>query len=398
MIDILFNVIHNLSSKEIICGPAFQKIHQLFDNRFQQLQNTGAELHFFVNGPAYSHDFETWKKKESENYSAGIAVIDKIDSNVPIDEIEIIDHPSGAINSMYHVLNVCQKYGIVHVSMNPKHTVDVVKYSNENDALAIVSNNSHFLVFNGNWRYWSCRDIGLMEENWNTVEYDKSALLKHIGLSQLQMPMLATLAGNDFVPYEKLVSFHKKIHGTEIDFYKEHFLKLAEYVQQIPNVLSNDDKRQFLLDLFGCIELHNFVMVRDSLLFYTTTSRGDTEGNVDSLLTSAASIGATYYNSLTEAPIRIKMPSLFDLRRTDFLPFIDITSPILKRQIGLIRQHKNDTNYQHVIELRLSHSDPRRSIRLTPEYPVGMFNKNCTVEIVSFTSFFVSYFQFTYLT
>lgn len=381
MIDLLYNVALNLSNAEVICGPAYRKIHTIFDDRFQQLKSFDVELHFFAHGPAYSKDFETWTRKESEKYLDSIAVIDKIDSNVPIEKIKKLEKPPGATTSTYDLLAICKKYGTVHVSLNSKYIADVVKYSNSHNVLAIVGNSSHFLIFDGDWRYWSCRDIGLTEQSWNTLEFNKSALLEYIGLSQLQMAMLATIAGNEFVTFETVVLFHRRIHGSGIVYHKEHFLKLAEYVQQIPNVLANDERREFLLDLFGSSDFHYFEMVRNSLHFYTNITQEIQQ--MDSLLTLAASISDIYYNSLTNASIRIKMPSFFDLRRTDFLPFIDIALPILKRQIGLVRKHKNDPTYQQTIELQLSHSEPIGSIHLTPEYPIGKYkNFHCSVNLL----------------
>lgn len=365
MVDILYNVFIHLSATEILCGPAFRKIHKIFDSNFNQLAKIpGVELHFFVNEPSYHKESGTWASKEAEQYSNRIALIDKIDSNVAIEEMESMDLQPGATASMADLLTICETYGTVHYCMNSKYVADVVHYANQKNATAIVGNNSHLLIFSGDWRYWSCRDIGLMDQSWNTLEYNRNALLEHIGLSRLQMPMLATIAGNDFVPPKKTAAFHKKMNGNK-------FLQLAEYIHRMPTVLTNEEKRQFLLDLFGSSASDNFEMVRESLLFYTAA---EIQESKDVLLTSAATIGGIYYNSLTKAPIRVKSPTFYDLRRTDFLPFFDIILPILRRQIGFVRKHLNDNDdYQHAIELRQSHTEPVRTAYVRPEYPIGIY-------------------------
>lgn len=140
MIDLLYNIAAHLSNVEEICGPAFRKIHAIFEHSFQQLKSCGVELHFFAHGPVYNHDVPTWTSKESANYSARIALIDVVNANVPIDEIKKLETPAGATSSTYDLLTICEKYGTVHVPLSSKYVVDVVKFSNENqNVLAIVA-------------------------------------------------------------------------------------------------------------------------------------------------------------------------------------------------------------------------------------------------------------------
>ncbi|KAG4066963.1 hypothetical protein HA402_007711 [Bradysia odoriphaga] len=362
VVDLLYTIFLNLSSTEVVCGPDFKKIHKIFDDFLRQLASSADELHFFMNEPAYHKDLKAWSKRESEQYLSRIAIMDKMDSNGFAENK--IKKEQGASAALYDLLTICKAYGTVHTSIDSKYIADIAKYSHEKNAMAIVGNNSHFLIFNGSWRYWSCRDIDLMKGNWTTLEFNKNALLEHVGLSWLQMPMFASILGNDFVPPGALYSFHKNIDDS-LDGNKP--LKLAEYVRLIPNIMTNDEKRDLLLDLFGSWEPRYFEMLRDSLLFYAM--KKEATEDEDPLLKLAASIGAVYYNSLKELPIRVKAPTFYDLRRTDVLPYYEIALPILKRQIGFVRNHKNDINYQHVLELRLRHSESIRSMRVTPDYP-----------------------------
>ncbi|KAJ6644551.1 hypothetical protein Bhyg_09520, partial [Pseudolycoriella hygida] len=372
LIDVLYNIMQHLSTVETICGPAFKQIHEIFVDRFEALKKSGAELHFFSIGPSYNNDLETWTQRQSEKYLTNIKIIDKIDANVPLEEIKDLLSSEGA-SPAEDLRAVCQMFGTLHVSLGPKYIVDVVDYANKNNALAILGNDSHFLIFSGEWRYWSCRDINLVKGEWTTIEFNKFALREYIGLTPQQMPMLATIAGNGFVQFDKVRLFHKRIEGEISDYRKYHYLKLAEYVQNIPNPLTDDGKRKFLKDLFGSKlsnELHYFETVRDSLCFYKLKMRvTQPVGGMDTLLKLSASISATYYNSLTGGTIRMKSPTFFDMRRTDFLPFTAIVLPVLKRQIGFIRHHMNDTNYIQLVHLKPSHSAPFRTIKVVPEYP-----------------------------
>lgn len=365
----LYNITLSLKKVELICGPAHRKIHEIFEKCLQELKNLEVDLHFFIDGPIPNYGEETWICKQSDRYKENIALIDAIDSNIPIEEIKEMERRPGATTLLHDLRIICEKYGTWHVALHSRCIVDIVKYSNENDAFAIIGNSSNFLIFNGNWHYWSCRHIGLMEQKWITLEYNKSALLDRIGLTQSKMPLLATIAGNDFVVYDELKEIHKNIHSEENDYFKEHFPRLAEFVAKFSDTLSYEEKREFTKALFRSSDFQHYKMVCDSLNFYTMKMEENVE--TDSLLLYAASFDRIYYNSLTETPIRMSLPSFYDMRRKDFLPHYKIELPILKRQIGYIRKHKDETNYKHTVILKISHSQPHSCISVKPEYPTG---------------------------
>lgn len=364
VVDILYNVFQHLSATEILCGPSFPKMHAIFEQSLQKLSTSGVASHFFINEPACHRDVKGWNKRQLDQYLERIAVMDKIDSN-RFDFDTIPSRQAGGTAPMMDLLALCESYNVfVHLCASDKYLEEVVKFANDNDAMAIVGNNSDFLVFNGNWRYWSCRDI---DRKWKTLEYSKGPLLQHLGLTQRQMPMLATIAGNKFVPNEKILAFHKKVNGNK-------FPKLAEYVRSIPCALTNDKKREILMDVFGSDNAQNFQLMRRSLHFYATKSDDiEKESTVEPIYSSASAwyISSVYHNSLSELPIRIKAPTFYDLRRKDFLPYYDVVLPILQRQIGFVRQHKNDVDYEQVIHLHLNHSEPCKSMHVRPEYPFG---------------------------
>lgn len=52
----------------------------------------------------------------------------------------------------------------------------------------------------GSWRYWSIKNIN--RDGYTTLEYNKEALRAKLGLSMAQLPLFATLGGNDIVQYD----------------------------------------------------------------------------------------------------------------------------------------------------------------------------------------------------
>lgn len=57
-----------------------------------------------------------------------------------------------------------------------------------------------FSLMTGSWRYWSIKNIN--REKYTTLEYNKEALRAKLSLSMAQLPLFATLCGNDIVLYD----------------------------------------------------------------------------------------------------------------------------------------------------------------------------------------------------
>jgi hypothetical protein len=80
--------------------------------------------------------------------------------------------------------------------------LETAAFATKNNALAVIADDSDYLIYKGNWRYWSARQLDL--NDLSTMEYDRRALWDCLNLSEDQMKIFATIAGNDIIKYNEV--------------------------------------------------------------------------------------------------------------------------------------------------------------------------------------------------
>ncbi len=193
------------------------------------------------------------------------------------------------------------------------------------------------------------------------MEYCRPALRMALGLSQKQLPVFATLAGNDIIRYDYVQPFHRRLRLTRYN----RFHKLAQYVRS-----NKTDVASISQAIFHSVSNRFVSLVEESIVTYDINY--ETTNQVD-LLTEKSAFETCFYTFLNGHPYNIT--SIFsDLRRKDFLSYHDVLVPIVKRQIGFVRQHKNDEEgseqgYQQTIVAKVDHSQSYKELSIAPEYP-----------------------------
>lgn len=189
------------------------------------------------------------------------------------------------------------------------------------------------------------------------MEYSRSALRKALGLSQQQLPIFATFAGNDVISQDQVQPFHRRLRLTRYN----RFNKLAQFVRS-----NKVDVMSITLAIFGSTTSQHVNLVQESINTYDIHYNCATN-EMDSLQ-QKKDIGTCFYTFVNGLPYNITL-IFSDLRRNDFLPYVDALLPILKRQIGFVRQHKNDENYEQKIIAKVDHSQSFKELNVSPEYP-----------------------------
>lgn len=141
----------------------------------------------------------------------------------------------------------CAKFGEFHFSYSAKSTADfrleIAQFATRNNVLAVLANDIDFLIYEGDWKYWGSKTLN--HNSLTTMEYDKKALREHIGLSAKQMPLLATIAGNDFIKWALVNHLYP---------YKKKFLLIARdirFMRNYPNHITIELIEQISNHLFG---------------------------------------------------------------------------------------------------------------------------------------------------
>lgn len=201
------------------------------------------------------------------------------------------------------------------------------------------------------------------------MEYSREALKSQLQLTAKQLNILATIAGNNIIPYEDVKHFHKTLN-TRVD---NHFFKLADYVRQFPLELIPLEEiiKKISNEIYGSEEDIFIKRLTESNNMYNITpyAEFDKPQETDLILLSKSTQNRFLYSILTGLPINLVLRYM-DLRRTDFMPFLDLVKPILRRAIGVIRSHiETDANYMQVVRAKVQHHEPYTDFMIAPEYP-----------------------------
>ena len=166
--------------------------------------------------------------RRNEKYKEAIEIIDKVYDG---QSLETIIESSWEVPRLTTFLNMIEetvrKFGKLIVSVTKECDTELARFANNDPSvLAIVANDTDFLIFSGTWKYFSLVDIDL--EHLTTIEYSRSALREHLGLNDKQLFILSTLGGNDIIKRDEVYQFHKDNCGTRAF---EKFPWIAPYIK-----------------------------------------------------------------------------------------------------------------------------------------------------------------------
>ena len=135
------------------------------------------------------------------------------------------------------------------------------------NAFGVLTDDSDFLIhqFSSDVFVFSIKDLNL--KTLDTKVYDKKKLANYLGLSLTQLPLFATLNGNDIVSSKDLTKFHKSL-GSKDSF--ELVSKVAAYIKtECQNSKPDSLAAMFALKIFN--NRNKAVIIQESLDSYELT-------------------------------------------------------------------------------------------------------------------------------
>ncbi|CAG0924575.1 unnamed protein product, partial [Notodromas monacha] len=87
--------------------------------------------------------------------------------------------------------------------------IEVAEYAVRHECFGILAQDSDYMIFDSAPYYLSSQFLNI--ESLETTNYDREAFAWHLGLNVDQLPLLASLIGNDVVNSQDLVLFHRRI-------------------------------------------------------------------------------------------------------------------------------------------------------------------------------------------
>lgn len=141
---------------------------------------------------------------------------------------------------LYNLISICARYGTVYTHLNEIYS-KIITYTREHsDVLAMIQHDTDFLLFGGDYQYWSLADLDILQLK--TKKYSSTALLNRLQLNIPQSQMLSAISRleGDVIP-----DFCRNIDTQEPQ--GRTMFKLASYIKQLDNL----EPRIIAADIFG---------------------------------------------------------------------------------------------------------------------------------------------------
>lgn len=202
----------NRNTIEMLLGSRQNKSSKTFEHLFQRLSLL-AELVFYEDGPVFDKKYNTWIERQNDKFRDSLLVLDDIYKGVPLDEI--ISKSKNIPSVRTHTEQISMKakqYGRVILSLTKECDRELAQFASSNPAvIAILADDSDFLIFPGSWQYWSLNQLDL--QTLTTMEFSRTALRNHLKLKDKQLIVLSTIAGNDIIKYDEVRLCHRQNFG-----------------------------------------------------------------------------------------------------------------------------------------------------------------------------------------
>lgn len=191
---------------ELLCGGRHKRCSLFCDQLFQSLKEAGAELVFFEDGVVQPIKHGEWCKRQDKKYEECLKILNLIYQQTPIEDICAIKTSTRSENipllttMLSAIEESAKQHGKLIKSISVECDLELAEYATRTNAMAVMADDSDFLIFPGNWVYWSIKELNNVDLT--TQKFDRSALRAYLKLSDEQMPIFATIAGNDTIPFE----------------------------------------------------------------------------------------------------------------------------------------------------------------------------------------------------
>lgn len=234
----------------IICAGGHQAVLNTWNKTLTALKATGCSLVFFVDVNIQEDKIQEWldrRNREFKIYKKLYLIIGLGELPIYLSQLKESSVLSTTLRAMAKMANT---FGEVHYSFRHECDQETAQYATRHNALAVISSDTDFLIFDGPWKYWSANDLHFGPFNqMRTIEFNRKGLAAVCALSQRHLPLLATLLTNDFTHgyYDQLSDFYNKLGPI-----KYRIPNVACYVKKVGSEKLTDlDIRRLTQHAFG---------------------------------------------------------------------------------------------------------------------------------------------------
>lgn len=347
---------------DVLCGGRHQLYKKTLDRLFAKLSQD-AELVFFLDGSIKDTKFNTWSERQNRKYQNDLKILNDVYSGVAL--MNLAKRFNVYNNTNLSAIEAsCKQFGQLNYSVTKECDQEIAQFAYSNSrVLAVFSNDSDFLIFPGDWRYWSTKDLNIT--CLTTKEFNRQALKLKLKLSYYQLSVFATIAGNDIVQNQDLRRFHSDF-GQKLE---NLFPALAKYIRK--NILNVETFSNFLhflsRDIYGTTSAGNLQRLQDSINSYQCIV-GKQIHDDSPISTHLLNHNLFTYNILNGSPINFSLV-YFDLRCKNMPNYYNLAVPMCQRQAGIVLFHSELQEKFVKIYTKRFHQEQYHEERVAPISP-----------------------------
>lgn len=254
--------------KDTICGGRHQVALNSWKKILNALKATGCEIVFFADLTIQEGKTDEWISRRNEKFDFYISLYKLIDVGASVDSITATVQERKGLTSTFSAMEtIAETFGEFHRSVEYECDLELAQYAKREKALAVITDDTDFLIFDGEWRLWMSGDIQITSSNQlKTTEFNRKALPSLCSLNQRQLPLLATLIGNDFTKKhnDQLYNFARQLGPL-----RTKFQNVAQFVRGFGNgALSTADLERISNRVFNSRNMAD--LIRQSIGSYNT--------------------------------------------------------------------------------------------------------------------------------
>lgn len=238
---------------ESVCGGRHQKVLNAWKQLLDAFKATGCSLVFVADLNIEEAKIVKFLSRRNEDSRGAAKLYNTIENGEKCPTKVARNTPRSCLQSAFHGLAVmAQSYGqFYYSSIGHEADVEIAHYANRHSAMAVISDDSDFLIFKGWWRLWSATGIVRSNLRLMTIEYNRQ-YNQILSLSVDQLPLFASLMGNDIITSKAIENYFKYIDPSQ-----PKIRNVAKFIQRDLSQginferISDNDIRQIIERIFG---------------------------------------------------------------------------------------------------------------------------------------------------
>lgn len=200
-----------------------------FEKFLLELIKAGASLAFFCDGQLRDEKSDEWCRRRDSEYQSSLSLMRSENNNGS--KFKRRFGCKSIAKSLLKLIND-NKYGEVVIATHVDCDAAIAQYAAHENALAVVANDSDFLIFDGQFQWWESNSMRM--DSMQANAFDRHKLLDLFNLTHAQMKYLATMAGNDYTKH--LIKYRPNFYAISDYCRSTHFD--ADVMINLPRMLN----------------------------------------------------------------------------------------------------------------------------------------------------------------